>query len=132
MNDDRLFEEYADGIVVPEMWEGVRRRISRRRRFRRLAWLSAAAAALLIAVVMVLPRREAPVVVASQRYATACRSREAQLRTPAPLLPELTEAVARAERAARRAPKDPIAVSLLVDAYDAKLQYLIEIVHEQS
>ena len=131
MNEDRLFEEYADAIVVPDMWEGVRRRISRRQWFRRVAWLSAAAAAL-IAIVMFLPRREAPVFVASQRYATACHSLEAQLRTPAPLLPELTEAIARAERAARRTPNDPVTVSVLISAYDAKLQYLIEVVHAQS
>lgn len=131
-DEDQLFEAYAEQIAVPEMWEGVRRRIARRQWFRGVAWLSAAAAAL-IAVVILFPReRPTAVAVASERYATACRSLEAKLRTTAPLLPELTEAVARAERAARRSPDDPVAVSFFISAYDAKLEYLIGVVHDQS
>jgi hypothetical protein len=131
--DDAMFAAYARGIDVPPMWDAIEARLPRRRRV--VGWPAALAAAALLALVvagaLVLrapappPRDASPASVAAARYREAIGRLEPRApRATAALLPPLTAAIDEAEREARRAPDDPIAVTRLVAAYDAKLQLL--------
>jgi hypothetical protein len=128
--ENAMVAAYARGIEVPPMWEAIEARLPRRRRA--LRWPAALAAAALLALIVtatLLLRRPAPRVapasVAAAHYRAAIGRLEPHASpAAAALLPPLTAAIDEAERQASRAPDDPIAVTRLVAAYDAKLQLL--------
>jgi hypothetical protein len=106
-----MFAAYAREIEVPPMWNAIEAQLPRRRT---LHWPAALAAAALLVLV-----------VAAAHYRAAIGRLEPHApRAAAALLPPLTAAIDEAEWQARRAPDDPIAVTRLVAAYDAKLQLL--------
>jgi hypothetical protein len=155
--ENAVYETYGHGIEVPKMWDEVQRRIAaeathRRGRRTLVAW-SAAIAAVLAAMLFLTPfvRQPAspepsvqtpplPAVVAASRYEAAIATLEAELQTAdaprraeaAMLLPQLTNVVAQARKAMLASPQDPVAVSLLMSAYDAKLEFLRDVVHAQA
>jgi hypothetical protein len=130
--ENEMFAAYARGIEVPPMWEGIEARLPRRERT--FGWPALLAAAALLAIVtagvLVLRGRTAapaasPAALVAEHYREAIRRLEPHApRGAAALLPPLTAAIDEAEREARRRPDDPIAVTRLVAAYDAKLQLL--------
>lgn len=119
-NENAMFAAYRGSIEVPPMWPAVERRIRRRSTVSLAA--AASIALLLIAAAAFLVRRPVPTtpaadVVAHYRAAIANVHSDA-----AP--PRLNAAIDAAERGAARAPNDPVEVTRLVAAYDAKLQFL--------
>lgn len=149
--EDEVYATYAARIEVPEMWSAVEARIRRasvrRERVRRFSL--AAAAAIVLAVLGVLATREpskpavrpvavrdvsSPAAEVSMHYQVAIARLEGGVQqsarndpraaAAAAALPELTRAIATAERAAASKPADPVAVTRLVAAYDAKLEVL--------
>jgi hypothetical protein len=123
--EEAMYATYRESIEVPPLWSGIEQRIRPRSRFNLAA--AAAIAALLIPAAVILLR--SPRNVASPAMNDAAlhyRAAIAKTHTDpaAPLLPQLNHAITAAERAAARAPNDPIEVTRLVAAYDAKLQLL--------
>jgi hypothetical protein len=154
--ENARYAAYGRGIEVPKMWDDLKRRIAveaiRRRRRTRLAW-SAAMAAVLAAALFLTPyaRRPAPIapgvqspvlpaIVAASKYEAAIATLEGELRMAdaakraeaATLLPQLTSVVGEARKAMLAAPEDPVAVALLMTAYDAKLEFLREVVYAKA
>ena len=133
--EDALFRAYAAETAVPPMWSGIEARLRRdafRRAAQRRVWtLGLAAAASVIVVVLAFRRPASPVALATAQYESAIHRIESRLETPPPLLSELTTAVDAAKRSAASAPDDPVAVTRLVAAYDAKLDLLRSAVYEQ-
>ena len=135
-NEAAMYAAYARSIEVPPMWEAIAARVqrdARRRRitFRTFAIAAAFAAAVVAMVAMRLwnfsgaaPRNEAPLTVAAAHYREAIRKLEPKAGRATRLLPQLTAAIEAAERAAAHSPDDPVAVTRVVAAYDAKLQLL--------
>lgn len=145
--EDAVLAAYAAETEVPPMWRDLEARIRRdavRRPAPRHTWrfTLAAAAALIIVTLGAITvfRRQAPTAfteapepaaVASMKYEAAIRRVESRLRTRPALVPELTRAIDDAKRAVAVAPHDPIAVTRLVAAYDAKLDLLRDAAYEQ-
>jgi len=126
--EEAMFGAYARGIDVPPMWEAIEARLPRARRWPAIL-AAAALLALVVAGALVLrrptPSSTSPASVAAAHYREAIRRLEPRApKAAAALLPPLTAAIDEAERAARRVPDDPLAVTRLVAAYDAKLQLL--------
>jgi hypothetical protein len=125
--EDRMYAAYRQSIVVPPLWSGIEKR-TRPRRWQMPLAAAAMIAVLMIAATLVLLRapRTAPppsvATIAAAHYRIAIANLER--RTADPLLPQLTAAIAAAERNAARMPSDPVEVTRLVAAYDAKLQLL--------
>jgi hypothetical protein len=123
--EETMYAAYRESIDVPPLWNGIEQRIRPRSRFN-LA-VAAVVAALLLSAAVVLLRvpRNMP---SPATNAAAAHYRAAIAKTYAdsdtPLLPQLNRAIATAERAAARDPNDPIEMTRLVAAYDAKLQLL--------
>jgi hypothetical protein len=119
-NEDAMYAAYRGSIEVPTMWPAVERRI------RRHSAVSLAAAAsiaiLLIAAAALLVRRPVPATPATEVAAHYLAATANFHSDAAPL--RLNAAIAAAERGAARAPNDPVEVTRLVAAYDAKLQFL--------
>ncbi|HYI12754.1 MAG TPA: hypothetical protein VEK57_27135 [Thermoanaerobaculia bacterium] len=156
--EDEVYAAYAARIEVPEMWGAVERRLRRgvspwRKRVR---WISLAAASLALIALAVIttstrpPRNPVAVAVravpgpageAVARYRIAIARIEGGIRQRAKddpraaaavaALPELTVAIGAAETGVAAAPADPIAVTRLVAAYDAKLEVLRGAAHVQ-
>jgi len=128
--EEAMFAAYASTIEVPPMWNAIEARLPRRAPV--LRWPAALAAAALLALVVaaaLMWRRPAPHVAPVSAAAVHYREAIGRLephasRAAAALLPPLTAAIDEAERQAGRTPDDPIAVTRLVAAYDAKLQLL--------
>ena len=142
MNEDELYAAYAESIEVPEMWSGIEARLrdggrasrpqgaghDARRRARGTPaphWIALAAMVAAIAIGIVVLRRDplpaiaGPAGEASAHYRAAIARLEQNGASP-----ELTNAVHAAEIAASEAPSDPMAVTRLMSAYDAKLATL--------
>jgi hypothetical protein len=126
--EDELYAAYAASIEVPEMWSGLEARL--RQRTSRARWVALAAAAMIAAIAIgivslrrdPLPAIAGPAGEASTHYRAAIARLERTVPTAAP--PELTNAVHAAEIAASQAPSDPVVVTRLMSAYDAKLATL--------
>jgi NAD-specific glutamate dehydrogenase len=125
-DEKRMYAAYRGAIEVPPMWSGIEERVRRPR------WRVPLAAAAMIGLMMMTatlfllraPRATSPshvAAVAAAHYRVAIAKLE---RRADPLLPQLTSAIGEAERAVSRQPDDPVAVTSLVAAYDAKLQLL--------
>ncbi|HKR65320.1 MAG TPA: hypothetical protein VJZ00_16430 [Thermoanaerobaculia bacterium] len=131
MNEDALYEDYIRGIEVPPMWDAIEARIRAggapgalaRRPTAEAAVATLAAAAMLLAAILTIVRLDRTLPNVSSHYQRAIAQLERDA-PPSPMMFELTRAIAVAERAAADAPNDPVAVTRLVDAYDAKLQML--------
>jgi hypothetical protein len=119
-NENAIFAAYRDSIEVPPMWPAVESRIRRRSTISLAA--AASIALLLIASAVFLIRRPVTATPATD-VATHYRAAIANLRSDA-APPRLNTAIDAAERGAARAPNDPVEVTRLVAAYDAKLQFL--------
>lgn len=138
--EDELYAAYAASIEVPEMWSGIEARLRRRTsRARRMALAAAAAIAVVVLGIVALRRDPLPAIAgpageASAQYRVAIARFEGDVRkrakndaraaAAAAALPALTEAVRNAEIAASAAPADPVVVTRLMTAYDAKLETL--------
>ena len=126
-NENAMFAAYRGSIEVPPMWVGIEKRIRKHSTFniQHSTFNIAAAAAItvmLIGAAVVLMRTPPPRPAAIE---AAAHYRAVIAKLPsAPLSPELDVAIAAAERGAARAPNDPVEVTRLVAAYDAKLQFL--------
>jgi hypothetical protein len=124
--EERMYAAYRSAIDVPPLWSGIEARIRPHSTFNLAA--AAAIALLLIGAAVILMRtpREAPPRTAATEAAIHYRAAIAKLPydPAAPLLPRLTDAIGAAERAAARDPNNPVQVTRLVAAYDAKLQLL--------
>ena len=130
--EEKMYAAYQSAIAVPPMWSGIEGRI-RRPRWRMPLAAAAMVGLLMIAATLFLvraPQRNAPplrtAAVAATRYREAITKLETHSAssTAAPLLPQLNRAIGEAQRAADRSPDDPVVVTRLVAAYDAKLQLL--------
>jgi hypothetical protein len=123
--EETMYAAYRESIDVPPLWSGIEQRIRPRRRFNLAA--AAAIAVLLISAAFMLLRSPRNVPASAPNDAAAhYRAAIAKIHTDraTPLLPQLDRAIATAERAAARAPNDPIEMTHLVAAYDAKLQLM--------
>ncbi|MBV8543169.1 MAG: hypothetical protein JO093_00205 [Acidobacteria bacterium] len=123
--EETMYAAYRESIDVPPLWSGIEQRIRPRWRFNLAA--AAAIAVLMISTAFILLRSQRNVPSpatndAAAHYRAAIAKTQADRATP--LLPQLNRAIATAERAAARAPNDPIEVTRLVAAYDAKLQLM--------
>lgn len=150
MNEEReneIYAAYAAEIEVPEMWAGIEARLRRRRA--RSRWISLAAAAVIaviaVGIVFLRPQREpriaGPAGEASAHYRVAIARLEGSIHerakndpraaAAAAALPALTRAVKAAETSAAAAPADPVTVTRLITAYDAKLETLRGVAYVQ-
>lgn len=123
--EETMYGAYRESIDVPLLWSEIEQRIRPRSRFNFA--IAAAIAVLLISasfILMQVPRNMPSPATndAAAHYRAAIAKTHADPDTP--LLPQLNHAIATAERAAARTPNDPIEVTRLVAAYDAKLQLL--------
>lgn len=148
--ENAMYAAYSAGIDAPAMWDALEQRIEHehhRERWRsRIAFAAVAAVALFVIGTLVFERRmtqpiastgsapavsqPAPVSLAVAHYRAAISTLERKSGTAVPLTSELSVAIAEAERTARVNPDDPVAVTRLVDAYDAKLQVLRATVYD--
>lgn len=122
--EDAVYAAYARSIDVPPLWDGVVRRIERERA--RRWWLAAVAAVILIAIFVIRkPEPTGAMADAREHYQRAIETLEPHA-SSTPFVAELNAAIEDANRAAARAPDDPMAVTRLVAAYDAKVRLLRE------
>ena len=130
-SEDAMYAKYRASIEVPAMWEGVESRLRARRRRWPYAMLAAAAALVLITTLIVTRAPRSTPVNAMAHYDHAIRHIEPRAKTNAALIRDLNNAIAEASREAERAPDDPIAVTRVVAAYEAKLAVLREATYER-
>jgi len=131
--ENAMYVRFAAETRVPPMWEGIASRLRARPR-RRYVWraalaIAAAVAVITIAVIVRAPKPPASLV--STRYQRAIAALEPSANANTALLADLTKAIGEAERNAAAAPNDPIAVTQLVAAYDAKLEVLRTATYER-
>lgn len=130
--EDAMYAAYRESIDVPPLWSRIEERIRPRLTFNiqhstfNIAAATAIAVLLLAAMVLLLrdrrPDTQLPATEAAMHYRASIAKLHA---APAsPLFLKLNAAVNTAERAAARAPSDPVEITRLVAAYDAKLQFL--------
>jgi hypothetical protein len=125
-----MYAAYRQSIDVPPLWSGIEERIRRHSTFNIQHSTFNIAAAAAIALVLIAAAAfllRAPRTKPAEHVATIAashyRAAIAKLHSP-PAPPELDAAISTAERAAARNPNDPVEVTRLVAAYDAKLQLL--------
>lgn len=143
--EDEIYAAYAAQIEVPEMWSGIEARL--RRRNANARWMSLAAAAVIAMIVIgtaamffrAHPQPEPTLIAgpageASMHYRAAIARYEKVINANDPraaALSALTRAIGDAEVAAAASPADPVVVTRLITAYDAKLETLRGAVHVQ-
>jgi hypothetical protein len=130
--ENAMYAAYRESIDVPPLWSAVDRHIRHSTFNIQHSTFRIAAAAILgvlmlaaIALITRTPGKMQPRPVAIDA-ATHYRAAIAKVSSGSaqPLLPRLTAAISTAERAVARNPNDPVEVTHLVAAYDAKLQLL--------
>lgn len=132
--EDAIYASYRASIAVPEMWSAIDSRL-RPRAFPWRMW--AIAAALVLACIAAIITLRAPkpvpdpVTLVAAKYDRAIQALQPHAQTNAAVLGDLDRAVDQATRAAAQSPNDPIAVTRLVAAYDAKLEVLRATTYER-
>jgi hypothetical protein len=127
LDEDAMYAAYAQSIEVPPMWDAIETRLRPRRSPWRAALAMAAMLTVIVAIFVARDRSETPASIVAAHYRDAIAARHASA-DAATLLPRLDASINTAEQHANA--DDPIAVTRVVSAYDAKLQLLRATSHD--